>query len=143
MENRISNSFTNHCIIFNIKGILMSFYWFIIIFYNVPTTEIEIYIQKLVNYDHNWFKYSNWNNISAIYSCLASVGFWIKNCCMNLFLLSSNIFVTSFLLTKCDNISMGTGNTIVLLFSAEMLFKVCRYLSYNKIQLSQSTFQSR
>ena len=91
-------------------------------------------------YDHNWFKYSNSNNISAIYSCLASVGFWIKNCCMNLFLLRSNIFVTSFLLTKCDNISMGTGNTIVLLFSAEMLFKVCRYLSYNKIQLSQSTF---
>ena len=25
--------------------------------------------------------------------------------------------------------SMGTGNTIVLLFSAEMLFKVCRYRS--------------
>ena len=28
--------------------------------------------------------------------------------------------------------SMGTGNTIVLLFSADMLFSVCRYLNYKK-----------
>ena len=30
---------------------------------------------------------------------------------------------------SCDMMSMGTGNTMVLLFSAEMLFSVCRYLS--------------
>ena len=30
--------------------------------------------------------------------------------------------------TSCEMMSMGTGNTIVLLFSAEMLFRVCRYL---------------
>ena len=31
---------------------------------------------------------------------------------------------TCLLLTKCDMMSMGTGKTMVLLFSAEMLFKV-------------------
>ena len=30
---------------------------------------------------------------------------------------------------KVDMMSMGTGKMIVLLFSAEMLFKVCRYRS--------------
>ena len=32
-------------------------------------------------------------------------------------------------LMSCEMMSMGTGNTMVLLFSAEMLFRVCRYLS--------------
>ena len=32
-------------------------------------------------------------------------------------------------LTREDRMSTGTGNTIVLFFSAEMLFSVCRYLS--------------
>ena len=31
---------------------------------------------------------------------------------------------------KVDMMSMGTGKTMVLLFSAEMLFKVWRYLSW-------------
>ena len=30
---------------------------------------------------------------------------------------------------KLDMMSMGTGNTMVELFSAEILFSVCRYLS--------------
>ena len=30
---------------------------------------------------------------------------------------------------KLDMMSIGTGNTIVELFSAEMLFSVCRYLN--------------
>ena len=29
--------------------------------------------------------------------------------------------------------STGTGNTMVLLFSAEMLFRVCRYLSWGRM----------
>ena len=33
---------------------------------------------------------------------------------------------------KWDMMSMGMGKTIVLLFSAEMLFKVCRYLSWGQ-----------
>ena len=32
------------------------------------------------------------------------------------------------MVTSCEMMSMGTGNTIVLLFSAEMLFRVWRYL---------------
>ena len=31
---------------------------------------------------------------------------------------------------RCEMISMGTGKTIVLLFSAEMLLNVCRYRSW-------------
>ena len=33
---------------------------------------------------------------------------------------------------KWDMMSMGMGKTMVLLFSAEMLFKVCRYLSWGE-----------
>ena len=43
--------------------------------------------------------------------------------------ISNKNLCTCVLFTKLDMMSMGTGNTIVLLFSAEMLFKVCRYRS--------------
>ena len=38
-------------------------------------------------------------------------------------------------LMSCEMMSMGTGNTMVLLFSAEMLFNVCRYLQHFYINL--------
>ena len=36
-----------------------------------------------------------------------------------------------YFLAKFENISNGTGNIMVLFFSAEMLFNVCRYLSWS------------
>ena len=39
----------------------------------------------------------------------------------------------TFFSTISDMMSMGTGNTMVELFSAEMLFRVCRYRSCNKV----------
>ena len=35
----------------------------------------------------------------------------------------------TFFSINSDMMSMGTGNTMVELFSAEMLFSVCKYLS--------------
>ena len=34
--------------------------------------------------------------------------------------------------TSCEMMSMGTGNTMVLLFSEAMLPRVCRYLNYEE-----------
>ena len=50
------------------------------------------------------------------------------------------------MVTSCEMMSMGTGNTIVLLFSAEMLFRVWRYLQrwlHNVAVQCSSTFMDR
>ena len=42
-------------------------------------------------------------------------------------------FIITIFLTKSVTMSRGTGNTIVLLFSAEMLLRVWRYRSCNLV----------
>ena len=62
-----------------------------------------------------------------------SIGFqWVFNGFSIGFQLVFNGFSMGFLSPsmRCEMISMGTGKTIVLLFSAEMLLNVCRYRSW-------------
>ena len=61
-----------------------------------------------------------------------------------LFLLASTMFLdestdiyATFLVMKCEMMSMGTGKIIVEFFSADIVFSVCKYRSWNYRTKSQ------
>ena len=86
----------------------------------------------------------SWSRTLAL-QCTGAVGgcVWVENVQVNLSKLLGGLTWTGGMAPKAgviswDITSMGTGKMMVLLFSAEMLFRVCRYRIWEKNKMNNN-----